>query len=90
VELGQEGIRVNAILPGVVEGERIERVFAAKAKARGVPVEKVREEALSYVSMRTMVTHRQLADTILFLCSERGRTISGQPIAVDGDLQMLM
>lgn len=90
VELGQDGIRVNAILPGVVEGERIERVFAAKAKARGVPVETVRDEALSYVSMRTMVTHRQLADTILFICSERGRTISGQPIAVDGDLQMLM
>jgi NAD(P)-dependent dehydrogenase (short-subunit alcohol dehydrogenase family) len=90
VELGKEGIRVNAILPGVVEGERIERVFAAKAKAQGVSVAQVRDQALSYVSMRTMVTHRQLADTILFLCSERGRTISGQPIAVDGDLQMLM
>jgi NAD(P)-dependent dehydrogenase (short-subunit alcohol dehydrogenase family) len=90
VELGPEGIRVNAILPGVVEGERIERVFAAKAKAQGISVKDVRDRALSYVSMRTMVTHRQLADAILFLCSERGRTISGQPISVDGDLQMLM
>jgi NAD(P)-dependent dehydrogenase (short-subunit alcohol dehydrogenase family) len=90
VELGPEGIRVNAILPGIVEGERIERVFSAKAKARGVPVQRVKEDALSYVSMRTMVTHQQLADAILFLASERGRTISGQPLSICGDVQMLM
>lgn len=90
VELGPEGIRVNAILPGIVEGERIERVLTAKAKARGIPYEKMREEALSYVSMRTTVTAQQLADAILFICSARGRTISGQPLSICGDVQMLM
>jgi NAD(P)-dependent dehydrogenase (short-subunit alcohol dehydrogenase family) len=88
-ELGPEGIRVNAIQPGIVEGERINRVFEAKAKARGISFEAMRDEALSYTSMRTSVTPQQLADQILFLCSPRGRTISGQAIAICGDTQML-
>lgn len=89
VELGPYGIRANAILPGVVEGDRIRRVFEGKARARNVSAADVEAEALSRVSMRTMVTARQLADQMLFLASERGRTISGQAVAIDGDLQML-
>jgi NAD(P)-dependent dehydrogenase (short-subunit alcohol dehydrogenase family) len=89
IELGKDGIRVNSILPGVVEGERQTRVLQAKAQARGVSYEEVLEEALSYVSMRTTVTPQQLADMIVFLCSERARTVSGQAISVCGDAQML-
>src|SRR3954469_18638810 len=88
-ELGPEGIRVNAIQPGIVEGERIDRVMAKKAKARGISGEAMTREALSVVSMRTMVTPRQIADQIVFICSERGRTISGQAISICGDTQML-
>lgn len=89
MELGPEGIRVNAIQPGIVEGERIRRVFEAKAKARGISFEEMQEDALARVSMRTMVTARQLADAILFICSPRGRTTSGQAISICGDTQML-
>lgn len=88
-ELGPEGIRVNAIQPGIVEGERIRQVFGNKAKARGIPLEAMMKEALSVVSMRTTVTPQQIADQIVFLCSERGRTISGQAISICGDTQML-
>jgi NAD(P)-dependent dehydrogenase (short-subunit alcohol dehydrogenase family) len=88
-ELGPDGIRVNAIQPGIVEGERIRRVFENKAKARGIAFEAMKEEALSVVSMRTTVTPQQIADQIVFLCSERGRTISGQAISICGDTQML-
>ena len=49
IELGEAGIRVNAIQPGIVEGERIRRVFEAKAKARGISFERMREEAVSLV-----------------------------------------
>jgi NAD(P)-dependent dehydrogenase (short-subunit alcohol dehydrogenase family) len=89
IELGRDGIRVNAILPGIVEGERQDRVLRNKAEARGLTFEEVRDEALSFVSMRTTVTPQQIADAILFLCSPRGRTISGQAISICGDMQML-
>jgi NAD(P)-dependent dehydrogenase (short-subunit alcohol dehydrogenase family) len=89
IELGREGIRVNAIQPGIVEGDRIRRVFEAKAKARGISFEAMQDEALSFVSMRTTVTPQQLADAILFICSPRGRTVSGQAISICGDTQML-
>jgi NAD(P)-dependent dehydrogenase (short-subunit alcohol dehydrogenase family) len=88
-ELGLEGIRVNAIQPGIVEGERIRRVFENKAKARGISFDAMKEEALSVVSMRTTVTPQQIADAIVFICSPRGRTISGQAISICGDTQML-
>ena len=60
-----------------------------KAKARGISVEAMTQEALSVVSMRTMVTPQQIADAIVFICSEKGRTISGQAISICGDTQML-
>jgi NAD(P)-dependent dehydrogenase (short-subunit alcohol dehydrogenase family) len=88
-ELGPEGIRVNAIQPGIVAGSRIDRVMENKARTRGISPEAMLKEALSVVSMRTTVTPQQIADAIVFLCSERGRTISGQAISVCGDTQML-
>ncbi|MEI8145802.1 MAG: SDR family oxidoreductase [Alphaproteobacteria bacterium] len=89
VELGEFGIRANAILPGLVEGDRIRRVFEAKAQARGVAMREVQDQAVAYTSLKTMVTPRQLADQILLLVSPRGRTISGQAISICGDTQML-
>lgn len=90
IELGAFGIRVNAILPGVVEGDRIRRVFEGKAQALGESVTQIQDRALGSVSMHTMVTARQLADQILFLCSPKGRTISGQAISICGDAQQLV
>ncbi len=88
-ELGRDGIRVNAIQPGIVEGDRIRRVFTNKARARGISYEAMLDEALAGVSMRTTVTPQQIADAIVFICSQRGRTISGQAISVCGDTQIL-
>ena len=88
-ELGRDGIRVNAIQPGIVEGDRIRRVFTNKARARGISYDAMLDEALSGVSMRTTVTPQQIADAIVFICSQRGRTISGQAISVCGDTQIL-
>jgi NAD(P)-dependent dehydrogenase (short-subunit alcohol dehydrogenase family) len=88
-ELGEAGIRVNAVLPGVVAGDRQRRVLEAKAQQLGVSYEEMERAALANASLKEYVTPQQLADQILFLCSPLGRTISGQAIAVDGDLQML-
>ena len=90
IELGEFGIRVNAILPGMVEGDRIRRVIEGKAQATGRSFAEVEKAALANVSLHSMVTARQLADQILFLCSPRGRTISGQAISVCGDTLQLI
>jgi NAD(P)-dependent dehydrogenase (short-subunit alcohol dehydrogenase family) len=89
MELGEFGIRVNTILPGVVEGERIRRVFDAKARARGTTTEEQQSIALQQASIKEMIQPEQLAHMIVFLASPGARTISGQAIAIDGDLQSL-
>lgn len=89
MELGPDRIRVNAILPGLVAGDRIRRVIEAKAQARGVSFREQEAEALRDVSLRCYVTPHDIANMALYLCSPFGATISGQALAVDGDLQRL-
>ena len=90
IELGGDGIRVNAICPGSVAGPRIESVYGAKAAARGVDYAVVLEEALAKTSLHRLVTADDIANTIVFLCSPAGANISGQAIAVDADVQALV
>lgn len=89
IELGGAGVRVNAILPGIVAGDRQRRVLEAKAQRLGVSFAEIEEAAFSYTSVREYVTARQIADQCLFLASPRGRTISGQCLSVCGDTRML-
>jgi NAD(P)-dependent dehydrogenase (short-subunit alcohol dehydrogenase family) len=89
VELGPSNIRVNAILPGVVEGERMDRVIAARAKSTGVSFDAMKDEYLRKISLRRMVTVDDIAATALFLASPAGRNISGQAISVDGNVEYL-
>jgi NAD(P)-dependent dehydrogenase (short-subunit alcohol dehydrogenase family) len=89
IELGQDGIRCNAILPGIVTGERIRRVMEAKAQQRGISFAEMEATMLQYTSMKSYVTPQQIADQIVFICSQRGRTISGQAISICADTQML-
>ncbi|MCZ4352779.1 SDR family oxidoreductase [Roseovarius aestuarii] len=84
MELGPVGVRVNAICPGAVEGDRMDRVVEMEAAAAGRPEQDVRDQYVSGVSMRTWVTVDDLADTVLFLASPAASKISGQIIAVDG------
>ncbi|MFI4985917.1 MAG: SDR family oxidoreductase [Alphaproteobacteria bacterium] len=86
-ELGPHGIRVNAILPGVVAGPRIERVIAARAKLTGASIEEARAESLSKVSLRRMVSPQDVANMALFLASPAGRNISGQALSVCGNVE---
>lgn len=89
MELGPFGIRVNAICPGSVAGERIDRVFASKAALRNVDPSVVRDESLARTSLRRLVNAQDIADMVVFLASPRGANISGQALAVDGDKQGL-
>jgi NAD(P)-dependent dehydrogenase (short-subunit alcohol dehydrogenase family) len=87
VEAGPDKVRVNCIQPGIVEGERVERVIAAKAKAIGAEHEKVRAMMLETTSLRSTVTAQDVADMALFLSTAPGRHITGQAISVCGDLR---
>ena len=89
LELGPDGIRVNAVLPGLVAGERQRRVLQARAEARGIAFEEAEREAFRFTSLPDYVTPEQIADQVLFLASPRGRMISGQALSVCGDTGML-
>ena len=89
IELGPHHIRVNCIQPGYVTGERIDRVIAGKAKARGISVEEQTAQFLSKVSLRTMIGADEIANMALFLASPAGRHISGQALSVCGNIEVL-
>ena len=90
MELGAFGIRVNAICPGAVAGERIERVFAGKAALRNVDPAVVRDEALAKTSLHRLVTADDIANAIVFLASAAGANIAGHALPVDADTQSLI
>ena len=89
IELGPFGIRANALLPGLVAGDRIRRVIEAKAQQRGVSFKEQAQHMMQFASLKEYVTPQQLADMVVFTASPRGRTVSGQAISVCGDTNML-
>ena len=85
IELGPSNIRVNTIQPGVVEGERVNRVISARAEAAGIGFEASREQFVSTISLRRMVSAQDIANMALFLATPAGASISGQALSVCGD-----
>ncbi|MBN3563813.1 SDR family oxidoreductase [Aliamphritea spongicola] len=89
MELGPDNIRVNGIVPGNVNGERMERVIHAHAEADDLDPQEVRRMYAIGTSMQCYVDPEEIADTICFLCSDYGRHISGQIVGVDGHTETL-
>jgi len=83
VELGRHNITVNAVAPGAVEGDRIDRVIAGQAQVRGVSEEQMRKQFLERSPLRRMVTAEDIAWAALFLCTDQARNISGQVVPVN-------
>jgi NAD(P)-dependent dehydrogenase (short-subunit alcohol dehydrogenase family) len=87
IELGPSDIRVNAVLPGIVEGSRMDGVIRARAELEGIEEAAMRAEYLRKISLRRMVTADDVALMCLFLCSAAGRNVTGQAISVDGNVE---
>ena len=83
-ETGPFNIRCNAICPGSVDGERMDRVIAAEAAKTGKSPETVRAEYTSGTSMRRFAKASEIADLCQYLASDAAKFISGQAISVDG------
>ncbi len=82
LELGRHNITVNAIAPGAVAGDRIDRVIKGQAEVRGVDVERMRESFVERSPLRRMSTAADISSLAAFLCSDHARNISGQCIPV--------
>ena len=89
MELGPDGIRVNALCPGSVEGPRIRGVIERDATARGLTNEQVASEYQRQSSLRTFVEVEDIVAMVRFLTSRGGRRISGQAIGIDGHTESL-
>ena len=89
IELGKYKIRVNAICPGSVEGDRMKRVVDAKAFITKTNPKKVKKEFESMVSLQTFVNKENIASMALFLLSDESKNISGQVMTVDGNTERM-
>jgi NAD(P)-dependent dehydrogenase (short-subunit alcohol dehydrogenase family) len=87
MELGEWGIRANAIAPGAVEGDRIVRVFQGRAQISGKSLDEVKAEAMAAQSIKAMVDPRDIAQLAVFLASDAAKSISGQVLPIDNDRQ---
>ena len=88
-ELGPANIRVNALLPGIVRGRRIQEVMDARAEALDTTSADVETAFVSAVSLRRMVEPTDVAAMTAFLISDLGNNISGQSIAVDANVETI-
>jgi NAD(P)-dependent dehydrogenase (short-subunit alcohol dehydrogenase family) len=88
-ELGPQGVRANAILPGIVEGPRIDRVINARAERLGLSYAEMRERNLEKVALRRMVSPHDIAAMCLFLNTPGGANITGQALSVCAGVETL-
>jgi NAD(P)-dependent dehydrogenase (short-subunit alcohol dehydrogenase family) len=77
-ELGPQNIRVNAILPGIVKGPRMDRVIEARAKQVGVSHGEMEKRYLERVSLRRMVTPEDIPRSVMFLSPGPARISQAQ------------
>ena len=89
MELGPWNIRVNALCPGSVGGDRIDRVIDRDAAERGVTPDEIRTIYQRQSSLRDFVSPDDIAAMVCFLAGPGGRMISGQALGIDGHTESL-
>ena len=85
MELGRFNIRVNAICPGTIKGDRMSRVIRDKAKFLKVSKKLIEKEFLSMTSLKNWIYEEDIGKMCCFLISDDAERISGQIISVDGN-----
>ena len=85
IELGRFKIRVNAICPGTIKGDRMTRVIRDKAKFLKVSKKIIEKDFLSMASMNSWISQEDIGKMCSFLISSDSEKISGQVFPVDGN-----
>lgn len=86
-EVGRHGVRVNAILPGTVRGERIAAVIERYAQQNGISVADAERHYLGRQATGAYIEPAEIAAMVSYLCSDAARSITGQFIGVDGGFE---
>ena len=89
MELGNFNIRVNAICPGSVSGDRMKRVIEAKAKSMDISEKELQRDFESMTSLKTFIDKEDIANMVVFLLSDEAKKISGQVMTVDGNTERM-
>jgi len=84
LEAGPHHVNVNALHPGIVAGERMDRLCREKAVKRGWTPEQVHDEYVNEMALRRVTTARDIANAVLFLVSDDSANMTGQSVTVDG------
>ena len=84
LEAGPHNVNVNALHPGIVAGERMDKLCREKAKKRGWTPERVYQEYVDEMALRRVTVSRDIANAVLFLVSDESQNMTGQSVTVDG------
>ncbi len=87
-ELGSYGIRVNAVVPGPIEGERSEKVFRTRAKAENMSLDEIKQFYTKDIPIGRLPTEQEVANNVVFLASDLSSGVHGQIIQVDGGFRI--
>ena len=87
-EVGEHGIRVNAVCPGFVRTSMQEREIAWEAELRGMSPEAVREEYVSATPLGRIEEPEDIAEAVVFLASDQSRFLTGESLNVTGGVLM--
>ena len=83
-EFGKDGILVNNVAPGYTATDRLKDLASARSAASGKSEAQILDGMASDTSLKRLGDPREVADTIVWLASERASYITGQTILVDG------
>lgn len=89
MEVGRDNIRVNAVLPGHVEGDRFRNIWSQRAREAGLEPEAVFKELFDRTALGRTVSAEDIANTQIFLASPYAASITGQAISVCGGVEMM-
>jgi 3-oxoacyl-[acyl-carrier protein] reductase len=84
LEAGPHNVNVNALHPGIVAGDRMEKLCREKAKKRGWTPEQVHQEYVNEMALRRVTVSQDIANAVLFLVSDESKNMTGQSMTVDG------